>query len=50
MEYELVVVPYFDGTEITVIQGTDADGVVWSIPENTANVDYQAYLAWKAEN
>lgn len=49
MKYELVTVPYFDGTEITIIQGINADGVVLSIPEDPANFDYQQYLLWLEE-
>jgi hypothetical protein len=30
------------------IQRTDADGLVWFIPNDPANSDYQAYLAYVA--
>lgn len=28
----------------TIIERTDEDGTVWSIPTDPANADYQAYL------
>lgn len=31
------------------IQRTDDDGTVWVIPVDESNSDYQAYLAWVAE-
>jgi hypothetical protein len=31
------------------VSRTNADGSVTYIPFNTANTDYQAYLAWVAE-
>jgi hypothetical protein len=31
------------------IQRTDSNGQVWSIPMDTDNTDYQAYLKWIAE-
>jgi hypothetical protein len=32
-----------------IVITTDASGVVWSIPPDPANSDYQQYLAWVAE-
>ena len=32
----------------TIICRTDEDGLVWSIPTDPANSDYQAYLAYVA--
>lgn len=31
------------------VKRTDDDGTIWHIPVDEANADYQAYLAWKAE-
>lgn len=36
----------FAGTDSTIIQRTDPDGKIWSIPTDPANSDYQAYLRW----
>lgn len=38
----------FNKTE-TVIFKIDNDGTEWVIPQIDENIDYQAYLAWKAE-
>jgi len=40
MNYEIITI---DGVDI--VQGTDLDGIVWNIPMDPANSDYQAYLA-----
>lgn len=32
-----------------IIKRTDDDGMVWFIPTDEANADYQAYLAYVAE-
>ena len=37
------------GNEIPCIEKTTEDGIVWSIPFDESNTDYQAYLAWVAE-
>jgi hypothetical protein len=41
MKYEIIESPYGEPT----IRRTDADETVWSIPQDPANSDYQAYLA-----
>jgi len=46
--YTIIKQRYLDSTS-EVIERTDADGIVWSIPSDPANSDYQAYLAWVAE-
>ena len=38
--YEFIDLPF--GTK--ALQRTDPDGKVWSIPQDPANSDYQAYL------
>ena len=35
--------------DFTVIEYTDNNNQVWWLPEDPANTDYQAYLAWVAE-
>jgi hypothetical protein len=45
VEYVIVDNPYGEA----MIRRTDSDGTVWTIPQDPANSDYQAYLAWVAE-
>jgi hypothetical protein len=33
----------------SMIKRTDLNGVIWFIPMNEANTDYQAYLKWVSE-
>ena len=37
------------GNEIPSIEKTTEDGIIWSIPFDESNADYQDYLAWVAE-
>jgi len=37
------------GNEISSIEKTTEDGIIWSIPFDESNADYQDYLAWLAE-
>jgi hypothetical protein len=43
MKYKTFVLDMPEGPT-TVIQKIDQDGTIWSIPEDPANSDYQAYL------
>lgn len=36
--------------DVVVVVRTNEDGSVTWIPSDEDNIDYQAYLAWKAEN
>ena len=49
MKYVIVTEEAFD-REYSRIERHDEDGTIWGIPEDPENIDYQAYLAWKAEN
>lgn len=40
---------YTDEVTGTVLCRTDPDGKVWFIPEDSANSDFAAYLAWLDE-
>ena len=44
MIYQTITLKMPEGERV-LIQGTDENGMVWTIPEDPANVDYQAYLA-----
>jgi hypothetical protein len=44
-KYIVINNPYGEAS----IRFTNNDGIVWSIPTDPANSDYQAYLAWVAE-
>ena len=37
------------GNEIPSIEKTTENGIIWSIPFDESNADYQDYLAWLAE-
>ena len=49
MKYELLEGKTPGGDLIVTIKLTDPEGPVWFIPADEGNTDYQAYLAWKAE-
>jgi len=42
--------PVYEILENGIIQRTDLDGKVWTIPADEANSDYQAYLAHLTES
>jgi hypothetical protein len=44
MKYKTFVLEVPEG-QITIIQGIDKEGNVWSIPTDLSNTDYQNYLA-----
>jgi hypothetical protein len=44
MRYDIVVLQMPEGEKV-LIQRTDIDGTVWTIPEDPDNIDYQEYLA-----
>jgi hypothetical protein len=43
MKYKLLKSSY---GEIRSVEKTGDDGIVWGIPFDLSNTDYQAYLAW----
>lgn len=43
MEYKTFILDAPEG-QITIIQGIDDKGNVWSIPKDLSNTDYQNYL------
>jgi len=48
MKYEIITIGSFPvGQEL--IRRTNQNGVVWFIPTDEANADYQQYLEWVAE-
>ena len=47
-EYKIVKLNGVD-SQIALLQKTDANGMVWTIPEDPDNVDYRAYLDWVAQ-
>ena len=47
MNYKFFKLP--DGTQADAVERTTDDGVISTIPFNTANADYQEYLEWVAD-
>ena len=43
--YSIPIDPRTNEPSTTIICRTDEDGLVWSIPTDPGNSDYQAYLA-----
>jgi hypothetical protein len=52
MKYEVVdmIDTYTKKVTGQGIKATSTDGLIFWIPQDPANSDYQAYLAWVAEN
>lgn len=51
MKFEVTIITTPEGKEMQLIQGTDSQGTIWTIPTDPANSDYQAFLAQlEAEN
>jgi len=48
MSYKLVTSELLGAYQY--IEYTDENGIVWNIPIEEANSDYQAYLVWLEEN
>jgi hypothetical protein len=46
--YKIIFLDAIEG-KLKLIQGIDLNGVVWTIPEDPANSEYQKYLTWVAD-
>jgi len=46
LNFEAKIETDLSGNSFTAIYKTDADGIVWAIPTDPANSDYQRYLRW----
>ena len=46
--YKIIFLDAIDG-KLKLLQGTDLNGVLWTIPEDPANSEYQRYLTWVAD-